>query len=112
MRGPGGALWALCMLPALAAAQQAPAAAGRAAEGARQASMCTGCHAIEGYRASFPQVVHVPKIAGQNAAYIEAALQAYRSGQRRHPTMRAVAASLSPQDMADLAAYYAQLGEK
>ncbi|MGH8662078.1 MAG: c-type cytochrome [Burkholderiales bacterium] len=41
------------------------------------------------------------------AAYIVKALQEYRAGNRSHPTMRAIAAGLSYQDMADLAAYYA-----
>ena len=69
-----------------------------------------GCHAVEGYRTSFPQVVRVPKIAGQNAGYIVAALQGYRSGARRHPTMQGIAASLTPQNMMDLATFYERVG--
>ncbi len=72
-------------------------------------SMCIGCHGIPGYRASFPEVYRVPKIAGQNAAYIEAALRQYASGARTHPTMDAISKALSEQDIADLAAYYANL---
>lgn len=72
-------------------------------------SMCIGCHGIPGYRASFPEVYHVPKIAGQNAAYIAAALREYASGARSHPTMDAIARSLSEQDIADVAAYYSNL---
>jgi cytochrome c553 len=45
-------------------------------------------------------------ITGQTAKYIEAALQAYRKGDRSHPTMRAIAGSLTDQDIADLAAHY------
>jgi cytochrome c553 len=45
-------------------------------------------------------------IAGQNPAYIVKALEAYKSGARNHPSMRAVARSLSDQDMADVAMYY------
>ena len=56
---------------------------------------------------TFPEVYSVPKIGGQHAAYIVKALQAYKSGERAHPSMRAIAAGLSDQDMADLAAYYA-----
>jgi cytochrome c553 len=74
-------------------------------------ALCLGCHGIEGYRSSFPEVHRVPKIAGQNEGYIAAALQAYRKGDRKHPTMGSVAASLSDQDIADLAAYYAVLGQ-
>jgi len=48
-------------------------------------------------------------IAGQNEQYIIVALRAYASGERSHPTMNAISASLSEQDMADLAAYYANL---
>jgi cytochrome c553 len=78
--------------------------------GEAKAAMCIGCHGIPGYQASFPQVHRVPMIAGQNAKYIEAALQAYRKGERRHPSMRGISGSLSDQDMSDLAAFYEQLG--
>ena len=69
-------------------------------------AMCVGCHGIPGYKTAFPEVYHVPRIAGQQPAYIVSALKAYKSGQRSHPSMRGIAASLSDQDMADLAAYY------
>jgi len=78
--------------------------------GATKVQMCIGCHGIVGYQADFPQVYKVPMIAGQDAKYIAAALTQYRSGDRRHPTMRAIAASLTDQDIADVAAYYAALG--
>lgn len=79
---------------------------GNAQAGRQKASMCMGCHGIEGYRITFPEVYHVPKIGGQHPAYIVKALQGYRSGARSNQTMRAIATSLSDQDMADLAAYY------
>ena len=69
---------------------------------------CIGCHGIPGYKATFPEVYQVPMIGGQSAKYIEAALQAYKKGDRKHPSMRGIAASLSDQDIADIAAYYAQ----
>jgi cytochrome c553 len=72
-------------------------------------SMCIGCHGIPGYRASFPEVYRVPKIAGQSDKYIQVALRAYASGERTHPSMTAISKSLSDQDIADLAAYYANL---
>ena len=72
--------------------------------------MCSGCHGIEGWRTAYPEVYRVPRIGGQHEAYLAKALQEYKSGERRHPSMRAIAASLSEQDMADLAAYYAQGG--
>ena len=68
--------------------------------------MCAGCHNIPGYKTAFPSVYSVPKLDGQHAPYIVSALRAYKSGERQHPSMRAIAASLSDQDMADLAAFY------
>jgi cytochrome c553 len=104
------ASFALCMgLAAAARAQDAKA--GDPVAGEKKVAMCIGCHNIPGYQASFPEIYKVPKIAGQNAKYIVAALTAYRKGERKHPTMRAIAASLSDQDMADAAAYYEQLGK-
>ena len=79
---------------------------------ARRSRCATGCHGIEGWRTAFPEVYHVPQIGGQHEAYLVKALQEYKSGERSHPSMRAIAASLSDQDMADLAAYYAQGGVK
>lgn len=80
---------------------------GDAAAGRSKAAMCIGCHGIVGYRASFPEVYQVPMISGQGARYLSAALQAYRKGDRRHPTMRSIAGSLSDQDIEDLATFYA-----
>jgi cytochrome c553 len=80
---------------------------GDAQAGSGKVAMCIGCHGIQGYQASFPEVYKVPKISGQNAPYIASALQAYKKGERRHPTMRGIADSLSDQDIADVAAYYA-----
>jgi cytochrome c553 len=85
---------------------------GNAQAGERQAAMCIGCHGIKGYQASFPEIHKVPMISGQSGKYIAAALEAYKKGERKHPTMRAIAASLSAQDMADLAAFYEQHGGK
>jgi cytochrome c553 len=69
---------------------------------------CIGCHGIPGYKAGFPEVFPVPMIGGQSAKYIESALKAYRKGERKNPTMMGIAASMSDQDIADVAAYYAQ----
>lgn len=81
-------------------------AAGDADKGRLKAAMCQGCHGIVGYRTAYPQVYSVPKLGGQHADYLVAALEAYQSGARKHPSMGAIAASLSAQDKADLAAYY------
>ncbi|CAM5779336.1 c-type cytochrome [Castellaniella caeni] len=92
-----------------ALAADPPAVQGNAQAGSQKVSMCIGCHGIQDYRAAYPELYHVPMIAGQNAAYIVAALKEYASGARSFPTMDAIAQSLSPQDMADVAAYYSSL---
>ena len=89
------------------AASATVAADGNAAKGKEKTALCEGCHGIEDYRTAYPAVYHVPKLGGQHASYMVKALQAYKSGERSHPTMRAIAAGLTDQDMADLAAYYA-----
>jgi cytochrome c553 len=85
---------------------QAQEVKGNAAAGEKKIAMCIGCHGIQGYQASFPEVYKVPMISGQSAKYIVAALAAYKTGDRKHPTMRGIADSLSDQDMADIALYY------
>ena len=90
---------------------QAQGVTGDVKAGQGKAAMCIGCHGIQGYQSTFPEVYKVPKIAGQNDKYIVAALEAYKKGDRKHPTMRGIAISLTEQDMADLGAYYAQLGK-
>jgi cytochrome c553 len=86
---------------------QAQDVKGSAAAGQSKVWLCAGCHAIPDYRADYPLVYRVPKIGGQNAAYIYASLEAYKSGERKHPTMRSIAGSMTPQDMADVSEYYA-----
>ena len=100
-------MFALVMLAAAhgaALAQSAPVADRNAAH--QKTQMCIGCHGIPGWRTAYPEVYSVPMIHGQHQAYIAKALQSYRSGERSHPSMRAIAASLSDQDIANLAAYY------
>ncbi len=82
-----------------------------AQRGSTKVQMCIGCHGIVGYQADFPQVYKVPKIAGQDPKYITSALTAYRAGDRKHPTMHGIAASLTDEDIADVAAYYSKLGK-
>jgi cytochrome c553 len=93
-------------LVAIPAAQAQDAKAGE-----KKVAMCIGCHGIPGYQASFPEIHKVPMIAGQNAKYIVSALTAYKKGDRKHPTMRSVATTLTDQDMADVAAFYEQQGK-
>lgn len=82
---------------------------GDAQAGSQKVSMCIGCHGLQSYKVAFPELYHVPMIAGQNAEYIVAALKEYANGSRTFETMEAIAQSLSEQDMADVAAYYAAL---
>lgn len=96
-------------VPSLGQAQTA--VVGNAEAGARKNSMCIGCHGIPEYKTAFPVLYRVPKIAGQSEAYLVSALQAYKAGERNHASMRAISASLSDQDMADLAAFYARAGK-
>ena len=109
----------LSLLPAIvalafaqsAAAQEAKTAVAVSSTGVEvPVSMCIGCHSIPGYQASFPYVYRVPKIGGQSAQYIEAALKAYRQGARNHPSMMAVAKGLTDQQITAVAAYYAARG--
>jgi cytochrome c553 len=94
------------ILSALAGSALAQAPAGNAVAARSKISMCTGCHGIPGYKTVYPYMYQVPMITGQQPVYLVNALQAYKSGTRKHPSMRGIALSLSDQDMADLAAYY------
>ena len=101
----------LLMTAAMSSVQAQDAKAGDAAKGAGKAAMCIGCHGIIGYQATFPEVYKVPMISGQGAKYIVSALTAYQKGDRKHPTMKGIAASLSEQDILDLSTYYEGLGK-
>ncbi|MBL8387624.1 MAG: cytochrome c4 [Hydrogenophaga sp.] len=97
---------AVATLFAGASAAQAQGVTGSADAGQKKAEMCIGCHGIKGYQATFPEIHKVPKISGQSDKYIVSALVAYKKGERKHPSMRGIAGSLTDQDMADLAAFY------
>lgn len=99
---------ALGTFGSLATSAAAADVQGNAAAAENKVAMCIGCHAIPDYKTSFPEVYRVPYLGGQSAKYIESALHAYQKGDRKHPTMRAIAGSLTDQDIANLAAYYAQ----
>lgn len=96
----------LFLAASVAFAAQASALNGDANAGARKNAMCIGCHGIVGFKTGFPEVYRVPKLYGQNATYIANALGEYKRGERNHPSMRAIAETLSAQDMADLGAYF------
>lgn len=80
-----------------------PPAAGTAAAPPAQLGLCVACHTDDG-RGGPPGT---PRIAGQDEAYLRASLLAYRSGERRHPGMRAIAGALSPGEIDAFAAWYA-----
>ena len=87
-----------------------PAAAeGDVARGEKLGYTCLGCHGIDGYRNAYPSY-RVPKLGGQKAAYLIAAISGYREGSRAHPTMMAQASSLDDQQIEDVAAYLSSRG--
>jgi cytochrome c553 len=100
-------LLAVCVTALLAAFAAPLWAEGNSAAGKQKTWTCEGCHGIPDYRTAYPDVYSVPKLGGQGAGYLVKALQDYKSGARKNATMRAIAARLSDQDMADIAAYYA-----
>lgn len=110
MKTPASLLSAFLLATMTVFSAHAEALKGDIRAGERKNTMCVGCHGIVGYQATFPEVYKVPKIAGQTEKYIVNSLVAYKNGERKHPTMRGISATLTEQDMADLAAYYSQLG--
>jgi cytochrome c553 len=104
-------MFALAVASVTAISAQAQEVKGDVKAAEQKIAMCIGCHGIKGYQASFPEVYRVPMISGQNAKYIASALNAYKKGDRKHPTMRGIADSLSDQDIADISAYYEQHGK-
>lgn len=74
------------------------------------ASTCMGCHGVNGYTNAYP-TYHVPKLGSQHADYLSAALTAYQKGDRPHSTMHAQAASLTNEQIADIAAYFSAYGK-
>jgi cytochrome c553 len=80
-------------------AQAADAEAGRA----KVATVCAACHGANGVSVSDA----IPNLAAQRAGYIEAQLKALKEGTRKNPLMNAIAAQLSAEDMANVAAYFA-----
>ena len=100
----------IATLLSLCAISTPPALAeGDADRGEMLAYTCLGCHGIEGYRNAYPSY-RVPKLGGQKAAYLVAAIKSYRDGTREHPTMTAQATSMSDQDIEDVATYIASVG--
>jgi cytochrome c553 len=96
-------VWQLIVVGALLATGQA-LADGDANAGQEKSATCAGCHGANG-EGMDPN----PPIAGMDVESFTAAINAYKSGEREEPMMGMLAAPLSDQDIADLAAYYASL---
>jgi len=96
--------WLVASLTIAAFVAPGLATAGDAARGAKLAYTCHGCHGIPNYKNAYP-VYSVPKLGGQHAPYLVAALKEYAGGDRNHPTMHAHASTMSEQDMQDITAY-------
>ena len=82
-------------------AQAADIEAGKA----KVATVCAACHGAAGVSVSD----NIPNLAAQRAGYIEAQLKALKDGTRKNPIMNAIAAQLSAEDVANVAAYFASL---
>jgi cytochrome c553 len=91
-----------------AVSAQVPAKGDAAAGKVKAIAICSGCHGVPGMRTAFPEVYQVPKLGGQNEAYIASALKQYRAGDRPNQTMKGLATALSEKELADIAAYYGQ----
>ena len=95
--------WLVTASIALAFAVSGVQAAGNADEGKKQSAVCAGCHGPDGNSGINPVW---PKLAGQHPAYIEKQLKDFKSGARKNDLMSPMAAPLTDQAMADLAAYF------
>ena len=96
---------ALAALCSMILAPVTTRAAGDPDNGRRLAYTCHGCHGIENYRNAYPNY-SVPKLGGQRAEYMVAALGEYQAKARWHPTMQGLSSTLSAQDRADVAAFF------
>ncbi|HEU4856063.1 MAG TPA: c-type cytochrome [Rhodanobacteraceae bacterium] len=86
-------------------------AKGDPVQGRLEVYTCHGCHGVPGYETAYPEY-HVPRIAGQNEQYLIDALNEYKSGARKFPTMNAQASSLTAQQIENIAAYLSSLAPK
>ena len=96
----------LAGLTALIAATQT-AQAGDIAAGKKKALQCQTCHGMDG----LSKLPEAPNLAGQVEVYLVKALGDYKSGERKNDMMSVVAPALSEADIADLATFYASLGQ-
>lgn len=90
---------------ALMSVSAVASAAGDAAAGQAKSAVCAGCHGANG----ISLMPLYPNLAGQKDAYIVKQLKAFKAGERKDPTMNAMAAPLTEDDMANLAAHFSSL---
>ncbi len=96
----------LLLAAMLFAAAASPAlAAGNAEAGKKKAGQCQTCHGMDG----ISKLPEAPNIAGQNQIYLVKALNDYKSGARKNDMMGVIMGALTPDDINDLAAYYASI---
>ncbi|MBD8873583.1 cytochrome c [Rhodanobacter sp. DHB23] len=92
----------------LAFASTSLLASGNAANGKTKAAACFACHGADG-NAVDPQY---PRLAGQYNLYLQQVLHEYKDGGRNNPIMKGMVATLSDQDIEDVAAYFSSLPTK
>ncbi len=92
----------MTMTGALALASANALADGNAAAGKTKSTVCQSCHGVDGNSTNS----EFPRLAGQYPDYLIHALKQYKSGARKNAIMNGFAASLSTQDMEDIAAYF------
>lgn len=89
----------------LAFASSTVLASGDIASGKTKAAACFACHGADGNGID-PQY---PRLAGQYNMYLQQILHEYKDGRRNNPIMKGFAATLSEQDIEDVAAYFSSL---
>ena len=93
-------LFTVLLLLGLPATQAADITAGKA-----KAAVCAACHGANGISI----IPDYPNLAGQKVKYLESSIKAYRDGERKNAIMSPMAAGLSDEDVANIAAYFASL---
>ncbi|MCW8156178.1 cytochrome c [Stutzerimonas stutzeri] len=82
-----------------------PALAADLSAAKAKAKMCAACHGIDG----LAKVADAPNLAGNGELYLARQLQAFRSGERKHPQMSVIASGLSDEDIAAVTAWYSAI---
>lgn len=102
------ALTVISLAATLAFASTQLCASGNAQDGKQKATTCFACHGADGNSVD-PQY---PRLAGQYNLYLQQVLHEYKNGQRNNPIMKGMVATLSDQDIEDVATYFSSLPSK